>query len=134
MLEIFQIAATSDFHRDRQLVSVKGLRVLSRIWSGIGIPNIFLCVIRIDVDQFYDEIAVGARRRCEQRGRQRSGDGKVVLEWRANVTQDVRAVVHKSLVGSFPSSPIAGWIGRRDWPLSIRDRIRGIRNVFAKLL
>src|SRR5258708_17073264 len=122
MLEIFQIAATSDFHRDRQLVSVKGLRVLSRIWSGIGIPNIFLCVIRIDVDQFYDEIAVGARRRREQRCRQRSGDGKVVLERRASVTQDVRALVHKSLVGSFPSSPIACWLDWSAWPLSITAR------------
>src|SRR5438132_10656276 len=54
-----------------------------------------------------------------------------MVEGRADVSQNVGAILDEALIGGLPRPPISGGIGRRDRPLTIGYRIRRIRNILA---
>ncbi len=64
----------------------------ARVWLGIGI------VVRIHVNQFDNEIGVGAGGRDAQHRRDRAGDGEVVFQWLGFVSEHVGAPGGESLV------------------------------------
>ena len=53
----------------------------------------------------------------------RTGDDKVVIERRADIAQDVGAMVDEALVRDLPESPFGEWIGGRDRTSAVRNRI-----------
>jgi hypothetical protein len=56
------------------------LHVLARWWATLGLPRIWLSVLRIDIDQLDHEVAVGPRRRGKQIGRELAGDREGAIE------------------------------------------------------
>src|SRR5689334_22386081 len=54
-----------------------------------------------------------------------------MVERRSDVAQNIGPVLHEALIGDFPRSPISTRIRRRDWTLSIWNRVRRIGNEFA---
>ena len=52
-------ASSPDLHRDGQFVSIKRLAILARLRT-VFAPTIFLRILRIDVDQLNDKVAVSA--------------------------------------------------------------------------
>ncbi len=60
VFETFQVAATANFHGDGQFVTVQRLRELAGLGASFGIPGVFLGGFGIDVDEFDDEVAIGA--------------------------------------------------------------------------
>jgi hypothetical protein len=56
------------------------LRVLARLWATLGLPPIWLSVLRIDIDQLDHEVAVGPRRQGKQVGREPAGDRERAIE------------------------------------------------------
>src|SRR5438132_13957136 len=54
-----------------------------------------------------------------------------MVEGRADVSQNVGAILDEALVGGLPRPPVTGRICRRDRPLTIGYRIRRIRNILA---
>src|SRR5262249_4648168 len=67
----------------------------------------------------------------KQVGEQWSGDCEIVIERRADVAQNVRAMIYEALVSHFPKPPVASRIRRRNGPLAVRNRICGIGDVLA---
>ena len=58
--ETLEIAATANFHCDRKLVAVQRLSILAWLWTFVRIPRVLLRILRVDIDQLDDEIAVSA--------------------------------------------------------------------------
>ena len=111
MFETLQVAAAENFHGDGELVAIEGLRVLARLRAVIGGPGIFLGVFGENVDEFYDEVAVGAGGRGEKIRGDLTGDGDVVIERRSFESENVRTILDEALIGHFPAAPIAFGIG-----------------------
>ena len=109
-----EITAATDLHGDGQLVAIQRLRVLTGLGALVRVPGRLLSVVGINVDQFHDEVRIGARSGCKEFGGERPGDDKIVFEWRADITQHVRTIVDKPLIGDFPGAPVSSGIGRRD--------------------
>ena len=109
------------------------MRVLARLRSSFGIPIVFLHIVRINVNQLDDEIAVAAGSRSEEFGSEWAGDGEVVVEPSTDVAQNVGAMIDEALIGNFPGAPIARRVSGRNRPLTIWNRICRIGNVFAKV-
>lgn len=126
------IASAPDFHSDGQFIAVERFRVLSRRRTGPRIPRVFLRFLRKNVDQFYDEVAVGSRRGSEQFRRKLAGDGEIVFEWRRLEAEDVRTVVYEALVGYFPRAPVTAGVSGRDGPLTLGNRIGWIGDVLRE--
>ena len=70
--------------------------------AGVVVPRVLLRVLRIDVDQLDDEVAVGAGGGGEELGGDLAGDDDVVIERRAHIGQHVGAMIDEALVGDFP--------------------------------
>ena len=111
MFETLQVSAAADFHGDGELIAVEGLRVLAGRGAIIGGPGIFLGVFGEDVDEFYDEVAVGAGGGGEEICGDLAGNGDVAIEGSGLESQNVGAILDEALIGDFPAAPIAFRVG-----------------------
>ena len=88
-------------------------------------------LVRVDVDQLHDPVAVGARGGNEQVSGDVPGDGHVLRERVRLPCEDVGAVLHEALVLHEPRGPAGGLRGvrRRDGPVAVRYRVGGVGHV-----
>ena len=116
MFETFLVAAPKDIHRDPQLIPAHF--VLTRNFVGI------------DVDQFYNPVAICTACRSDEIHHWRSSDVERRRQWRCHVGENIGTIGECPLVGDQPASPrirVSNTNGTRN----IRDRFGGIGNVFV---
>src|SRR5258705_972017 len=130
LFEALQVTASTYLHCHRQFVSVQRLDVLAGLGTLLGIPIWLLCVLRIYVNQLHNEVGITARVGCKEFGGEWSSNDEIAVERGAYVTQYVRTMIHKPLVGNFPRAPVSGWLRGRDRARAIRNGICRVRCVF----